>query len=66
MTTFDDLIPGDRFSAFGALWTKLDGSTARKHGDESISLRERGFGYRADSICTFERERPVIFKPVDA
>lgn len=63
---------GDRFRAYGSLWTYLgaesdaDG-TARKHSEHSIEMGDRGYGYMADSICTFERDVSVEFvEPNDA
>lgn len=64
--TFDDLEPGDRFSAFGALWTKLSATTARKHSPDSRALGDRGYGYIGDSHCSFMRDGAVVFEPVPA
>ena len=61
--TFTDLWVGDRFTAFGELWTKLDHQTARQHRKESIALGERGCGYLLDTICSFRRDDAVQFVP---
>ena len=63
---FDQLCSGDRFSRSGKddLWTKIDPNTARHHSNESRSLRERGYGYIGDGICSFERDEEVEFVPV--
>lgn len=66
MLVFDDLTPGDRFMAVGSLWTKLDGDAARKHGPQSIELGADGFGYIGDPLCSFERNDPIDFVPVEA
>lgn len=62
--TFSDLTGGDRFMAYGSLWTKLGHDTARKHSKESRMLGERGYGYIGDSLCSFERTDEVEFVPV--
>lgn len=62
--TFDELTSGDRFWAVGSLWTKLTGSTARRHGQESIAKGEEGYGYVGDAICSFEAKDTVEFCPV--
>ena len=61
--TFGDLIAGDRFTACGSLWTKLEPETARKHSAESIRLGQRGNAYYGDSICSFEATDEVLFVP---
>lgn len=62
--TFGDLTSGDRFTAYGALWTKLSPSTARKHSTDSLALGAKGYGYVGDSLCTFEQTDLVEFVPV--
>lgn len=61
---FSDLWVGDRFYSGKNLWTKLDHRTARQHSKQSISLREKGYGYIGDTICSFEPEDKVNFAPV--
>jgi len=58
---FSDLAIGDRFLCFSALWTKIDYSSARKHGAESIALGKRGYGYIGGSFCSFEQNEAVVF-----
>jgi hypothetical protein len=58
---FSELTHGDRVLCHGALWTKIDQSYARKHGDESIALGKRGYGYIGDSFCSFEQNISVVF-----
>ncbi len=60
---FGDLWVGDRFVAYGSLWTCIDRETARKHGSESINLLERGYGYVGDTLCSFEPNSMVNFVP---
>lgn len=62
-TTFGALWVGDRFTAHGSLWTRLDHRTARQHRPESIELGERGAGFLADTICSFEPDEQVEFVP---
>lgn len=62
--TFEDLTSGDRFTAYGALWTKLSTSTARKHSADGQALGANGYGYVGDSLCTFEPTDRVEFVPV--
>ena len=59
--TFGDLTEGDRFYAFGDLWSKLSRNSARKHGKESISLGGLGYGYVGDPVCFFELHWIVKF-----
>ncbi len=61
---FSDLVPGDRFIAFGKLWTKIDVDTARGHSTASIDLEAKGYGYIGDVICSFDKRDKVEFKPV--
>ncbi len=58
---FSELAIGDRFLCFSALWTKIDYSSARKHGAESMALGKLGFGYIGDSFCSFEQNEAVVF-----
>jgi hypothetical protein len=60
---FDKLWCGDRFVAFGALWTKLDADTARKHSAASRGLQMRGVGYIGDAVCSFNPSDIVVFVP---
>ena len=60
---FAGLWVGDRFNAYGHMWTKLGHATARQHSPEAIALRERGYGYICDTICSFEPESAVDFVP---
>ena len=60
---FADLWSGDRFVAFGTLWTKIDPDYARKHSKESIALAEQGHGYMGDTVCSFDRDDEVGFVP---
>lgn len=60
---FDALTAGDRFTAVGALWTKLHGQAARKHSAASRGLQERGYGHLGDPVCSFEPEDLVEFVP---
>lgn len=60
---FGALWVGDRFNAYGNLWTRLDHRTARQHSRESIKLDERGGGYIIDTICSFARDEEVEFVP---
>lgn len=62
-TTFGKLWVGDRFTAYGSLWTRLDHRTARQHSERSIQLGPDGGGYMADTICTFTTEEAVVFVP---
>lgn len=59
--TFGELWVGDRFAVHGSLWTRLSPSTARKHGNESVALGQRGYGYIGDTICSFEADDVVEF-----
>lgn len=61
VTKFSELWAGDRFRANGALWSKLDHETARKHSMESLQLGVRGAGYMGDPLCSFEAGDSVIF-----
>lgn len=61
--TFDKLNVGDRFTALGNLWTKIDWDTARRHGKESIELGQDGFGYLGDVVATIDRTELVVFQP---
>jgi hypothetical protein len=66
LVSLGDLRVGDRFLAYGSLWTYLgndgrDNLTARKHSPESINLAARGYGYIGDTICSFERSERVEF-----
>ncbi len=63
---FDELYVGDRFTAFGNLWTKTECDQARQHRAEGIALGDSGYGYRADTICSFGRDDEVKFVPPDA
>lgn len=60
---FRELTSGDRFYAYGSLWTRIQPGTARRHGPESIALKERGYGYIGDGICSFEEDELVKFIP---
>lgn len=63
--TFNDLWNGDRFSlSNGTIWTKLSHTTARKHEDGELALKERGYGYIGSHICSFETTDEVNFIPV--
>lgn len=67
----EELMVGDRFRAYGALWTYLGRNargeaTARKHSQESIRGREAGYGYKMDTICCFSPREKVEFVPVGA
>lgn len=62
---FGALWVGDRFMAYGNLWTRLDHRTARQHSPESIKLGERGGGYIGDTICSFTSDEEVEFVPPD-
>jgi hypothetical protein len=62
-TVFSDLWVGDRFNAYGELWTKQGHDAARQHSKESIALGARGYGYIGDTICSFEPEDAVEFVP---
>jgi hypothetical protein len=59
---FGDLFEGDRFRFDGNLYTRIDGSYARRHSDASVELGHRGYGYR-DSLCTFAPSMKVEFCP---
>lgn len=61
--TFNALWAGDRFTAFGSLWTKIGHDTARQHSPESVKLGEDGYGYLGDTICSFATSDPVEFDP---
>lgn len=62
---FKELWIADRFKlSNGSLWTKVGNDTARQHSKESINLKERGYGYLGDAICSFEPEDKVEFVPV--
>ena len=63
VVVFNDLYVGDRFIAYEALWTKIDTDIARKHSEDSMNLGERGYGYRLDSICSFDNDDEVRFVP---
>ena len=63
---FADLWVGDRFNAHGSMWTKLGHDTARQHSERAIALRDRGYGYIGDTICSFEPENAVEFVPPTA
>lgn len=61
---FSKLWVGDRFEqGDGIVWTKISRDTARRHGLESVALRERGYGYIGDALCSFEEIDPVFFLP---
>ena len=59
---FGDLFEGDRFLCKGNLYTRIDGSSARRHSSESIALNHRGHGYM-DSLCTFPPWEKINFCP---
>jgi len=62
--TFGELISGDRFrNEHGSLWTKIDPETARSHHSMSIRLGDRGYGYRGDTMASFDESEPVKFIP---
>lgn len=64
-----DLHYGDRFSTLDNIYTLIefetDAAICRKHGLESIKLKDKGFGYYGDSIVNFELEDKVNFIPVN-
>lgn len=60
---FKDLFPGDRFTAFGSLWTKLGRDTARIHKPEVSALGERAAGHR-EGLCDFGPDDEVKFLPI--
>lgn len=64
---FGDLIAGDRFLAFGKLYTKLSEHerSARDHSG-SITAGLKGYGYRMDGIYTFESYDEVEYVPPTA
>lgn len=63
---------GDRFRAYDAIWTLYGPvsddnggwARARKHGEESVRLKDRSFGYMGDNLCSFEPDEEVEFIPV--
>ena len=60
--SFEDLWIGDRFYyAEKTLWTKVSNDTARHHSKYSIDLKEKGYGYMADSVCSFNLKDKVEF-----
>jgi len=64
---FDQLMVGDRFEAHGGkLWTKVDHDVARKHSKESMAMKDEGYGYIGDSLCSFELSDVVSFIPPNA
>jgi Lar family restriction alleviation protein len=58
---YGSLWVGDRFTAFGNLWTKLGHNTARQHSKASITLGAQGHGYIGDTICSFVQTEEVEF-----
>ena len=62
---FEELWIGDRFKLSDeSIWTKIGVDTARGHSKESIKLKDRGYGYIGDSICSFELTDKIEFIPV--
>jgi len=63
----NELTWGDRFRAYGSLWTVTDLSpewiVARKHGKESTALGPKGYGYYGDAMCSFKPTEKVVFVP---
>jgi hypothetical protein len=62
-TQFGTLWVGDRFTAYDNLWTKLGHDTARQHSESGLKLGDRGYGYIADTICSFDKHDAVTFVP---
>ena len=58
---FGSLWVGDRFNAFGNLWTKIGHDTARQHSKASISHGAQGHGFIGDTVCSFEQTDDVEF-----
>jgi len=62
---FSELWLGDRFIPLNikhsSLWTKVGVDTARKHSKQSQELKDNGYGYIGDVICSFNDDDIVIF-----
>lgn len=62
---FSELCLGDRFIPLNlessSLWTKIGIDTAREHSKQSQSLKDNGYGFIGDAICSFDAGDAVIF-----
>lgn len=69
---FKDLWVGDRFQRLdaarspykGEVWTKLDGTGARRHAPEETRWGGKSYGYVGSASCSFEADDLVKFVPV--
>lgn len=60
---FKDLFTGDRFVAYGSIWTKVGADVARVHEPEVIALGAAGAGHR-EALCDFGPDDTVSFLPL--